>query len=173
MRTYNGTYGTIYYPDAICMAFNPMLIKATGGSYTRMVVHVGTSTPLSGLSETRYPNTDKDCWADISSYAQGFFDKSAWGNESASNPAQTTLGMTVYYSVTLYSGSNTESHTFNSFVVWGSMVSGETYNGYRERTWFTNFPCIGWRLERSLDIIRGIKVHYHSRQLGNALTDHV
>ena len=29
MRTITGTYGNITYPDAICFAFNPMLIKVS------------------------------------------------------------------------------------------------------------------------------------------------
>ena len=140
MRTITGTYGNISYPDAICFAFNPMLIKVTGNSYTKMTVTVATSAQGAGYTETRYPNSDGHCWADMESYAQGFFDKWTWGDLSPTAVQKTGLGMTVYYTVKLYSGSSSETHTLNSYVIWGSMVSGETYNGYRRLKWFTNFP---------------------------------
>ena len=140
MRTITGTYGNISYPDAICFAFNPMLIKVTGNSYDKITVTVKPTSQGTGYTETRYPNSGGECWMDMESYAQGFFDKSNWGNLSPSAAQLTGLGMTVYYTVKLYSGNNVETHDLNSYVIWGSMVSGEEYNGYRRLKWFTNFP---------------------------------
>lgn len=140
MRTITGTYGNISYPDAICFAFNPMLIKVTGNSYMKITVTVKPTSLGTGYTETRYPNSGGECWMDMESYAQGFFDKSNWGNLSPSAAQLTGLGMTVYYTVKLYSGNNVETHDLNSYVIWGSMVSGEEYNGYRRLKWFTNFP---------------------------------
>lgn len=141
MRTYTGQRGTVYYPDEICFAFNPMLIKVSGTGYDKVKVYVDTSSTISGLlSETRYPNADGQCWADIQSYAQGFFDRANWGNLSPTAIQQTGLGMTIYYNVTMFNGSATEEFTATSYVIWGSMTSGEEYNGYRRLKWFTNYP---------------------------------
>ncbi len=140
MRTITGTYANISYPDAICFAFNPMLIKVSGSNYDKVLITVRNTSQGAGYSETRYPNSAGDCWMDMESYAQGFFDKSNWGNLSHTNAQQTGLGMTVYYTVTVYSGSNNQTYNLSSYVVWGSMVSGEQYNAYRRLKWFTNFP---------------------------------
>ena len=110
MRTITGKFGNISYPDAICFAFNPMLIKVTGNSYTKMTVTVATSAQGAGYTETRYPNSSGDCWMDMESYAQGFFDKQNWGNLSPTNAQKTGLGMTVYYTVIVYSGSNLQTY---------------------------------------------------------------
>jgi hypothetical protein len=48
--------------------------------------------------------------------------------------------MTIYYNVTMFNGSATEEFTATSYVIWGSMTSGEEYNGYRRLKWFTNYP---------------------------------
>ena len=139
MRTQTGSLGTISYPDEICFAFNPMLIKvaSNGCDRIRVVITYGGKS----YTEIRYVGTDNNAFVDIESYAQGFFDRRDWGNLSPTAAQTTGLGITINYTVVMSVGTNThESHSFSSFVVWGSMTSGEEYNGYRRVKWFTNFP---------------------------------
>ena len=139
MRTHTGALGTISYPDEICFAFNPMLIKVASNGCDR--IRVTVTADGKSYTEVRYVGTDNNAFVDIEAYAQGFFDRQDWGNLSPTAAQTTGLGMTVSYTVIMSVGTNThESHTFDSFVVWGSMVSGEVYNGYRRVKWFTNFP---------------------------------
>lgn len=139
MRTQTSSLGTISYPDEICFAFNPMLIKvaSNGCDRIRVVITYGGKS----YTEIRYVGADNNAFVDIESYAQGFFDRRDWGNLSPSAAQTTGLGITINYTVVMSVGTNThESHSFSSFVVWGSMTSGEEYNGYRRVKWFTNFP---------------------------------
>ena len=128
------------YPDEVCFAFLPCIIKASGSNLSGIEVII------------RWGNTERaynveafngKCITDFKAYVQAFFD----GYINAA------LDWTIKYDgsnllnrasikVNAYDdrAGQLASIDFTTDVAWGAPRFGETWNGYKRLTWFTNYP---------------------------------
>lgn len=130
MRTAISNAVTLQYPDAIGFAFNPCLLIASGENVDNMTVTVGGHT-------VTYEALGGKVYADIRAFVQELFDKSDFGAINYTDAStKSPLGKSVDVSVTAGAG----DFSFTTFYVWGALSYGETYNGYREVTYFQGMP---------------------------------
>lgn len=131
---------TIQYPDAVGFAFLPCIIKARGNNLSWIEVII------------RYNNIERsynvetlngNCITDFKAYVQALFDGriNAGYDWTIGNDAS-ILNMLVGIEVNAYNDSDSQlaSFDFTTNVVWGAPRYGETWNGYKRLTYFTNFP---------------------------------
>lgn len=131
---------TLDYPNALIMAFNPVLFHVSGG-----VVNMKIALTANGKTyELDIADTNGECWADVEQYVQTLFDGVVTGIIDYTQPAgAATTFLPVSAQVDAKIDENT-TVTFNvTFsAVWGAMTPAkkETWNGYRRVTWFANYP---------------------------------
>lgn len=131
---------TFSYPDNICFAFLPCIIKVSGSNLSWVEVII-----RSGSTERAY-NVDafsQKCTTDFKAYVQALFDGRInaavdWTVDYDGN----NLSQYVRVEVNAYDDRDglLASVDFTTNVVWGAPMYGETWNGYKRLTWFTNFP---------------------------------
>lgn len=130
MRTAISNAVTLQYPDEIGFAFNPCLLIASGENVNGMTVVVAGHT-------VTYEALGGKVYADIRAFIQSLFDTSAFGNiDYTEESNKSPLGLSVDITVTAGAG----EFSFTTFYVWGALNYGETYNGYREVTYFQGMP---------------------------------
>lgn len=130
MRTMVSNGVTLQYPDEIGFAFNPCLLVATGGNVERMAVEIGGRT-------VTYDALGGKVYADIRAFVQEMFDYTEFdGIDYTDESTKSPLGKRVTVEVTAGAG----EFSFTTFYIWGALHYGETYNGYRELTYFQGLP---------------------------------
>lgn len=130
MRTAISNGITLQYPDEIGFAFNPCLLVATGGNVESMTVEIGGRT-------VTYDALGGKVFADIRAFVQELFDSTEFGDiDYTEESTMSPLGKRVAVEVTAGAG----EFNFTTFYVWGTLRYGETYNGYRELTYFQGMP---------------------------------
>ena len=136
--TINGI--TIKYADAVCFAFLPCIIKASGSGVSSI------ETTISGEAKAHTYGVEAfadNCIMDYREYVQALFDGISFGNLDYSRESQkSNLGATFNITVKVKNseGSNIAIFSYTTFYVWGAMRAGETWNGRKKLTWFTHFP---------------------------------
>lgn len=130
MRTAISNAVTLQYPDEIGFAFNPCLLIASGESLDSMTVTVGGHT-------VTYDALGGKVYADIRAFIQELFDNTDFGEIDYTDASvKSPLGRRVDVSVSAGAG----EFNFTTFYIWGALNYGETYNGYREVTYFQGMP---------------------------------
>lgn len=128
------------YPDEVCFAFLPCIIKASGSNLSWIEVIIRSDGKERAYNVEAFSG---NCITDFKAYVQAFFD----GYINAA------VDWTIWYDgsnllkrasiyVNAYDDSDRQlaSIDFTTNVVWGAPRYGETWNGYKRLTWFTNFP---------------------------------
>ena len=136
--TINGI--TIKYADAVGFAFLPCIIKASGSGVASIETTISRETKAHTYSVEAFAD---NCIMDYREYVQALFDGISFGNLDYSRESQkSNLGATFNISVKVKNseGSNIAIFSYTTFYVWGAMRAGETWNGRKKLTWFTNFP---------------------------------
>lgn len=128
------------YPDEVCFAFLPCIIKASGSnlSWIEVIIRWG-NTERSYNVET----LNDRCITDFKTYVQALFD----GRINAAydwtvSYDSSILNILVSIKVNAYDDGNVQlaSIDFTTNMIWGAPKYGETWNSYKRLTWFTNFP---------------------------------
>lgn len=140
MRQTTNNNITIQYPDAVGFAFLPCIIKARGNNLSCIEVIIRyNKIERSYNVETLNGN----CITDFKAYVQALFDGriNAVYDWTIGCDAS-ILNMLVGVEVNAYDDSDSQlaSFDFTTNMVWGAPRYGETWNGYKRLTWFTNFP---------------------------------
>ena len=128
------------YPDEVCFAFLPCIIKASGSNLSSIEVIIRW-----GNTERAY-NVDAfngKCITDFKAYVQAFFD--GYINAAVDWTIKydsSNLLKRASIKVNAYDDrvGQLASIDFTTDVVWGAPRFGETWNGYKRLTWFTNYP---------------------------------
>ena len=138
----NSTIGgiTLYYPDALVMAFNPTMWHIASG-IERMKISLTANLTTYRLTAEAI---NGEAWADTQQYIQTLFSPQVTGIVDYTDPdgdATTFMGVSVQVEAVI---DENNSVIFNvSFsAVWGGLSTQpfDVFNGYRKVTWFTNFP---------------------------------
>lgn len=142
MRSTTGTYGTtLYFPDAVCFAFNPVTFRAQNAARMRIVITHDNKT-----YEVVYKGNAKNNWtifADVQGIVQSMFDIETSIDYASNDP--TSCGGTFYYevSVSQYGAPHmTDVFNVSAFVVWGGLCPDgqDVFNGFRRVKWFADYP---------------------------------
>lgn len=131
---------TIQYPDAVDFAFLPCIIKASGSGVASIEATISRENKTYTYSVEAFAD---NCIMDYREYVQALFDGISFGNIDYSRESQkSNLGAVFDVSVKVKNSEGSELATFSytTFYVWGAMRAGETWNGYKRLTWFTNYP---------------------------------
>lgn len=131
---------TIKYADAVGFAFLPCIIKASGSGVASIEATISRETKTYTYSVEAFAD---NCIMDYREYVQALFDGISFGKLDYSRESQqSNLGATFTISVKVKNreGSNLTTFSYTTFYVWGAPRFGETWNGYKRLTWFTNFP---------------------------------
>ena len=140
MRNTSGTYITLYYPDALCFAFNPVTFRSANTlSMTVTATAFGRSVTATyrGIGET-----DFTIFADVQGLVQALWKDINTEIDYASNDP-TDTGATVGFNVSAtHVSQHTETFNVSSFVVWGALNPDgkDVFNGYRRVKWFAEYP---------------------------------
>lgn len=138
-QTTNNGY-SFFYPDEVCFAFLPCIIRASGSnlSWIEVIIRWGNSERAYNVEAF-----NGKCITDSRAYVQAFFD----GRINAVvdwtlNYDASILSRHISVEVNAYDDRDGQlaSIEFNTNVVWGAPRFGETWNGYKRLTWFTNYP---------------------------------
>lgn len=131
---------TIQYPDAVGFAFLPCIIKASGSGVASIEATISRENKVYTYSVEAFAD---NCIMDYREYVQALFDGISFGNLDYSRESQkSNLGAVFDVSVKVKNseGSDIATFSYTTFYVWGAMKAGETWNGCKKLTWFTNFP---------------------------------
>ena len=137
MREYVSSDGIkVRYPDAISFAFNPEFIIVD----KPMSLGVTISGRGKSFTDTRHEGL-KDTRINMSYYLQQLFD--VINEPMSDNIGRSNTGIDV--SVRLFAMSESIAPyivelSFSTFVIWGGIAPGETFNPSREIQWFKNMP---------------------------------
>lgn len=140
MRNTSGTYITLYYPDALCFAFNPVTFRSANTlSMTVTATAFGRSvtTTYRGIGET-----DFTIFADVQGLVHALWKDINTEIDYASNDP-TDTGTTVGFNVSAtHVSQHTETFNVSSFIVWGALNPDgkDVFNGYRRVKWFAEYP---------------------------------
>lgn len=131
---------TIQYPDAVGFAFLPCIIKASGSnlSWIEVIIRCGNKERAYNVEAF-----NGECITDFKTYVQAFFDgRINAGVDWTLNYDASILSRHISVEVNAYDDRDGQlaSIEFNTNVVWGAPRFGETWNGYKRLTWFTNYP---------------------------------
>lgn len=138
-QTVNNGY-SFFYPDEVCFAFLPCIIRASGSNLSCIEVIIRW-----GKTERAY-NVEAfngECITDSRAYVQAFFDgRINAGVDWTINYDVNNLSQYIRVEVNAYDDRDGQlaSIEFTTNVVWGAPRFGETWNGYKRLTWFTNYP---------------------------------
>ena len=129
----------LHYPDEVCFAFNPVMVRAENATELRVFIMDGV-TPVYTINATALGG---ECYLDIQEYCQSMFDPMVFGVDYSQTKEITPQGETLSFMVEADVGNDTYNFTFLSFVVWGALKScGEDFREMRTVTWFKNFPWV-------------------------------
>lgn len=139
MRSTSGTYITLYYPDALCFAFNPVTFRAANCLYLNI-----TAT-LNGKSVTAYykgvGTNNFNVFADMQGVVQSLFNIGTALDYASNDPTDT--GAVVQFNVSAtHVSQHTETFNVSAFVVWGGLHPDgqDVFNGFRRVKWFADYP---------------------------------
>ena len=139
MRSTSGTYITLYYPDALCFAFNPVTFRAANCLYLNI-----TAT-LKGKSVKSYykgvGTNNFNVFADMQGVVQSLFNIGTALDYASNDPTDT--GATIQFNVSAtHVSQHTETFNVSSFIVWGALNPDgkDVFNGYRRVKWFAEYP---------------------------------
>lgn len=138
-QTTNNGY-SFFYPDEVCFAFLPCIIRASGSnlSWIEVIIRWGNSERAYNVEAF-----NGKCITDSRTYVQAFFDgRINAGVDWTLNYDASILSRHISVEVNAYDDRDGQlaSIEFNTNVVWGAPRFGETWNGYKRLTWFTNYP---------------------------------
>ena len=131
---------TIKYADAVGFAFLPCIIKASGSGVASIEATISRGNKVYTYSVEAFADS---CIMDYREYVQALFDGISFGNlDYTKESQQSNLGAVFNISVKVKNseGSDLATFSYTTFYVWGAMKAGETWNGCKKLTWFTNFP---------------------------------
>lgn len=131
---------TIKYADAVGFAFLPCIIKASGSGVASIEATISRGNKVYTYSVEAFADS---CIMDYREYVQALFDGISFGNlDYTKESQQSNLGAVFNISVKVKNseGSDLATFCYTTFYVWGAMKAGETWNGCKKLTWFTNFP---------------------------------
>lgn len=140
MRNTSGTYVTLYYPDALCFAFNPVTFRAAN-VYSMTI----TATAFSRSVTASYEGigaTNFTIFADVQGLVQALWKDISTAIDYASNDPSDT-GAVVQFNVSAtHVSQHTETFNVSSFIVWGALApdGNDVFNGFRRVKWFANYP---------------------------------
>ena len=131
---------TIQYPDDVGFAFLPCIIKASGSnlSWIEVIIRCGNSERAYNVEAF-----NGKCITDFKAYVQAIFDgRINAGVDWTINYDVNNLSQHIRVEVNAYDDRDGQlaSIEFTTNVVWGAPRFGETWNGYKRLTWFTNYP---------------------------------
>ena len=130
---------TLCYPDEVGFAFNPCLLTMKCNGLKSMDIYMACG----GTSLTYSVEANNGCvYADVRDYIQGFFDATEYKVNYTGIISKTNQGKVVDFIVgyTDSTGTHETFSTFSTFYVWGAMVYGEQYNGFRRLKMFAGYP---------------------------------
>nr|UWD70978.1 MAG: hypothetical protein [Bacteriophage sp.] len=138
-QTTNNGY-SFSYPDEVCFAFLPCIIKASGSNLSWIEVIIRHINIERSYNVETFNGS---CITDFKTYVQALFD----GHINAAYDwtigyDSSILNRLVSIKVNAYDDGNVQlaSVDFTTNIVWGAPKYGETWNGYKRLTWFTNYP---------------------------------
>ena len=141
MRNTKGTYITLYYPDALCFAFNPVTFKSANTlSMTVTATAFGRSVTATyrGIGATNFT-----IFADVQGLVQALWKDINTEIDYASNDP-TDTGAVVQFNVKAATIIHQYEETFNisAYIVWGALNPDgkDVFNGYRRVKWFAEYP---------------------------------
>lgn len=138
-QTTNNGY-SFFYPDEVCFAFLPCIIRASGSnlSWIEVILRWGNKERAYNVEAF-----NSECITDFKTYVQALFD----GRINAAydwtiNYDSSVLNLLVGIEVNVYDDRDEQlaSIDFTTNMVWGAPKYGETWNGYKRITWFTHYP---------------------------------
>lgn len=138
-QTTNNGY-SFFYPDEVCFAFLPCIIRASGSnlSWIEVIIRWGNKERAYNVEAF-----NSECITDFKTYVQALFD----GRINAAydwtiNYDSSVLNLLVGIEVNVYDDRDEQlaSIDFTTNMVWGAPKYGETWNGYKRITWFTHYP---------------------------------
>lgn len=140
MRTITVDEITVKYADSIGYAFMPCLLSAQGSSLKGIELTLN----MNGNSYTAHADAyDGSVIVDYREYIQAFFDSVKFGEiDYKQNYHKSELGATVTITASAVKtdGSTVQVLSAETFYVWGSVRTGETWSDYRRLRWFKNYP---------------------------------
>lgn len=131
---------TIQYPDAVGFAFLPCIIKASGNNLSWIEVIIRQNYIERSYNVEAF---NGECITDFKAYVQAIFDgRINAGVDWTINYDVNNLSQYIRVEVNAYDDRDGQlaSIEFTTNVVWGAPRFGETWNGYKRLTWFTNYP---------------------------------
>ncbi len=139
MRNTQGTYITLYYPDALCFAFNPVTFRAALCSSLTI-----TATAFGRSVTAKYESIrNSTVFADVQGIVQALWKNISTEIDYASNDT-TDTGAVVQFNVKAATTIHQYEETFNvsAYIVWGALNPDgkDVFNGYRRVKWFTDYP---------------------------------
>ena len=139
MRSTQGTYITLYYPDALCFAFNPVTFRAASCSSLTI-----TATAFNRSVTAKYESVRNFVvFADVQGIVQALWKNISTEIDYASNDT-TDTGAVVQFNVKAATIIHQYEETFNvsAYIVWGALNPDgkDVFNGYRRVKWFADYP---------------------------------
>lgn len=138
-QTTNNGY-SFFYPDEVCFAFLPCIIRASGSNLSWIEVIIRWGNKERAYNVEAFNSV---CITDFKTYVQALFD----GRINAAydwtiNYDSSVLNLLVGIEVNVYDDRDEQlaSIDFTTNMVWGAPKYGETWNGYKRITWFTHYP---------------------------------
>lgn len=133
---------TIAYPDELCFAFNPCIVKIEGNEQDTFTMGVSVDWG-DEQQQLQYKAYSGAAIADISAYVQAAFRRKGVVQEidyDAGEAQKSNKGMSLTLSVSV-SGVD-EEFTFSTFVIWGSLQYGgkDVYNAPKTLDCFRGYP---------------------------------
>lgn len=141
MRSQKTNNVTLQYPDRLAFAFNPFLVIAkldAGLKSIAVTIKCGDTT-----ASVSYDAFNGTAYADLREFLQSLFDGVQFGVDYTAESKLTDLGKAVDFTVVCTAADDdatTTTFTFTTFVIWGALQPGETYNDLRTVTYFVGFP---------------------------------
>lgn len=138
-QTENNGY-SFFYPDEVCFAFLPCIIKASGSNLSWIEVIIRSDGKERAYNVEAFSGKSI---TDFKAYVQAFFDGYInAGVDWTINYDGSNLLKRASIEVNAYDDRDGQlaSIDFTTNVVWGAPRFGETWNGYKRLTWFTNYP---------------------------------
>ena len=131
---------TLDYPDALVMAYNPVMFHIASGIEAMKISLTANGKTYAMTADA----IDGEAWADTQQYIQVLFSPQVTGEVDYNNlDGASTTFMAVTGSIEAVIDENT-SVTFSvAFsAVWGALSTqpNDAFNGFRRVTWFRNYP---------------------------------